>query len=434
MHRTKDGMMVVFDQSGYTIFNTSTFTISDKPVSIVLTKLLVNNIAISGTRKSGDDDFATNRDITILKELSVDYRHNNVTIEFSSMEMTAPEKNRYRYKLEGFDRDWLETDWKNRSATYTNLDAGDYTFKVKGSNHHGVWSDQERTLMVHILPPPWKTWWAYSIYSGAFIGLLLYWRNYESKRLKLKHRAEHLTELDHLKSQFFANISHEFRTPITLILGPLMEMYNETFKGDQKPLVASMIRNGQRLLRLINQLLDLSKIESGKMELHFSPIDLVAILRDVITAYESLATSKKIKYFFYPEVEELTAVVDQDKIEKVIHNLLSNAFKFTKEGGEIIVNLKTEAQRAVIIVKDSGIGIPIDQLDKVFDRFYQVDSSQTREYEGSGIGMALAKELIELHQGLITVESQEGKGTTFRISLPLKLNQVQKVVKPVQQK
>ena len=138
-----------------------------------------------------------------------------------------------------------------------------------------MWSDKETTLTVVHTGATLATWWAYSSYCAAFIGLLVLWRNYDRKRLKLKHRAEHLTELDHLKSQFFANISHEFRTPITLILGPLKEMYNETFKGDQKPLVASMIRNGQRLLRLINQLLDLSKIESGKMELHFSPIDLV---------------------------------------------------------------------------------------------------------------------------------------------------------------
>ena len=189
-----------------------------------------------------------------------------------------------------------------------------------------------------------------------------------------------------------------------------------------------MMRNGQRLLRLINQLLDLSKIESGKMELNYSPIDLVQFLREISSSYESLAANKKIKYFFYPEVGEVIAFVDQDKIEKVIHNLLSNAFKFTKEGGEIIVNLKAEAKQAVILVKDSGIGIPTDQLDKVFDRFYQVDSSQTREYEGSGIGMALAKELIELHHGSITVESEEGRGTTFTISIPLRLENVQQAL------
>ena len=403
MHSAKNGMMVVFDPSGYSIFDPSTFTISRSPAIPVLTELLVNNVRFSGIRKSGNDEFTAKADITVLHELSLDYKHNNFSIGFSAMEMTAPERNRYQYKLEGYDRDWIETDWKKRSATYTNLNAGDYIFKVKASNHHGVWSGPERTLPLFtysLLPGKPRGRIVRTVY--AFIGLLLLWRNYESKRLKLKHRAEHLTELDHLKSQFFANISHEFRTPITLILGPLKEMYNETFKGDQKPVVASMMRNGQRLLRLINQLLDLSKIESGKMELHFSPIDLVQFLREISSSYESLATSKKIKYLFYPEVQELIVFVDRDKIEKVIHNLLSNAFKFTKEGGEIIVNLKTEAKQAVILVKDSGIGIPADQLDKVFDRFYQVDSSQTREYEGSGIGMALAKELIELHHGSIT--------------------------------
>jgi DNA-binding response OmpR family regulator/two-component sensor histidine kinase len=197
-------------------------------------------------------------------------------------------------------------------------------------------------------------------------------------------------------------------------------MYNGTFKGDQKSVLAVMMRNGQRLLRLINQLLDLSKLEVGKMTLHTAPIDLVQFIREIASSYESLAADKKIRYFFYPELQELMVYIDQEKIEKVVHNLLSNAFKFTREGGEVILNLKVqEKQWASISVKDTGIGIPADQLDKIFDRFYQVDSSQTRDYEGSGLGMALAKELVTLHHGRIMVESTEGKGTIVTLWLPL---------------
>ena len=250
-------------------------------------------------------------------------------------------------------------------------------------------------------------------------GIFLYWRNYEIKRVKLKHRAEHLSELDNLKTRFFTNISHEFRTPITLILGPLKEMYKGTFKGDQRSVIGVMLRNVQRLSKLINQLLDLSKLEARKMKLQACPVELVQFLREITSSYESLAANKNIKYFFYPEVTELAVYIDAEKIEKVVHNLLSNAFKFTKEGGEIILYLKQDGKQCSISIKDTGVGIPADQLDRIFDRFYQVDSSKTREYEGSGLGMALAKELVELHHGTISVESLEGKGTTFTVRLLL---------------
>jgi DNA-binding response OmpR family regulator/two-component sensor histidine kinase len=196
-------------------------------------------------------------------------------------------------------------------------------------------------------------------------------------------------------------------------------MYNGTFKGDQRSVIGVMLRNAERLSKLINQLLDLSKLEAGKMTLHASRVDLVQLLREIASSYESLAANKNIKYFFYPEVTELVVYIDQEKMEKVVHNLLSNAFKFTKEGGEVILYLKADGKHCSINVKDTGIGIPTDQLSKVFDRFHQVDSSQTREYEGSGLGMALAKELVELHHGTIMVESTDGKGTTFTVRLPL---------------
>ena len=174
-----------------------------------------------------------------------------------------------------------------------------------------------------------------------------------------------------------------------------------------------MIRNGQRLLRLINQLLDLSKLEAGKMTLQVTRTDLVQFLRDVASSYESLAKDKRIRFTIHADMPELHAYLDDEKIEKVIHNILSNAFKFTNENGEVDLYLKEENKHAVISIKDTGIGIPDHQMDKIFDRFYQVDSSQTRSYEGSGIGMALAKELVELHHGSISVESKEGKGSTF---------------------
>ena len=420
-HVANNGIMVFSDQDGFSCFDPMSLRISNAKTFPVLTRLTVNNtVPDIGTKQKEGNKFFITRDISVLQNLVLDYQHNNFSIEFSSMEMTAPEKNLYRHKLEGYDMDWIETDWKNRIATYTNLDAGKYLLKVMVSNHHGIWSDQETTLVVSILPPPWKTWWAYTLYGLALVGIFLSWRTYDIKRVKLKHRAEHLSELDNLKSRFFANISHEFRTPITLLLGPLKDLYNKANSDDQKTVLATMMRNGQRLMRLINQLLDLSKLEAGKMTMQASKTDLVQFLKEIASSYESLAADKKIKYFFYPEVLELNVYLDHEKIEKVMHNILSNAFKFTKENGEVILYLKVDDnQNAVISVKDTGIGIPDSQLNKVFDRFYQVDSSQTRGYEGSGIGMALAKELVELHNGTISVESKDGKGSTFTVRLPL---------------
>jgi signal transduction histidine kinase/DNA-binding response OmpR family regulator len=276
-------------------------------------------------------------------------------------------------------------------------------------------------LTIIISPPWWETWCAYTLYGLIIIGIILSWRNHAIKRIKLKHQAQHLTELDTLKARFFANISHEFRTPVTLILGPLKDLYDEASKQSQKTVFAAMIRNAHRLLRLINQLLELSKLEVGKMRLKASLTNAVDFFREISSAYESLALDRKIKYFFYSEISELSIYVDRQKMETIVHNLLSNAFKFTKEG-QVILNLKVVQNKwAVIIVKDSGIGIPSDRLNKVFDRFYQVDSMQTRGYEGSGLGLALTKEFVELHHGRITVESIEGQETTFTVWIPLGL-------------
>ena len=417
---TSSGIMVMSDATGLTLFEPLTIRVNRAKTFPLFTSLTVNNKpTLSGYFENPTEHFTIKTDISVLDELILDYRHNNFTIGFSAMELTSPEKNLYRHKLEGYDDDWIETGWRSRAATYTNLDPGVYTFKVKASNYHGIWNENEKTLKVVILPPPWKTWWAYTLYGLALILIAGYWRRYEIRRVKLKNQAQHLRELDTLKTRFFTNISHEFRTPITLILGPLKDLYNGTSKDDPKAVLGPVIRNGQRLLRLINQLLDISKLEAGKMQLHISRVEMVEFLRGLASSYESLATEKKIKYLFYPELHEVSLYIDKEKIEKVVNNLLSNAFKFTNEGGEVVLFFKVTEENAVIEVKDTGIGIDPAEIEKIFDRFYQVDSSQTRAHEGSGLGMALAKELVLLHHGNIAVESKPGKGTTFTVSLPL---------------
>ncbi len=320
-----------------------------------------------------------------------------------------------------------------------------------------------------ITPPWWKTSWAYTLYLVLILGaILIVWR-FQTNRLKIIHQleiehihSEKLQEIDRMRSRFFANISHEFRTPLTLILGPVEQMLSGNFKGNLQNQYQLILRNGRRLLRLINQLLDLSRLESGGMTLQIRKENIAELIGQYVQSFESLARRKNIHLSFTTEQPDIFLYCDRDKIEKILNNLLSNAFKFTPAGGHININLGiwygplninkksskwgsydnilrtgSFSQNAIedmpgikskalqISVTDTGTGIPSDRLDKIFDRFYQVDDSQKRGYEGTGIGLALTKELVELHQGKINVQSEYGKGSVFTILLPIESSHLQ---------
>ncbi len=236
-----------------------------------------------------------------------------------------------------------------------------------------------------------------------------------------KTKAEHLSELDKIKTRFFANLSHEFRTPLTLIIAPLQDQLDHPDKDVLRPKAEVMLRSASRLLTLINELLDLSKLEDGKLKLRVSEGDIVFFLNGIFQSFESLAEQKGLAMRFETNVSELVGFFDRDKLEKIFSNLCSNAFKFTKEGS-VGVRLEAEGsaqKRLRVVIEDTGIGIPAEQQQNIFDRFYQVESSYARRYQGTGIGLALVKELIELHRGTISVESEEGKGARFTIELPI---------------
>ncbi len=358
--------------------------------------------------------------------LTLSDNENYIRFEFSALDYSAPEKNKYAYKLENFHEDWIIADTRH-SATFTHLPPGEYIFRVKGSNNDGIWNEKGASLKLIILPPWWQTWWAYLIYALLFISILYILRRYELNRINLKNQlklekveSDSLRHLDQLKTRFFANISHEFRTPLTLILGQIESVLSSGIETKEKGKLHIADRNARRLLTLINQLLDISKIEAGSMELKAEQHNLVSFLKSLFYSFESLAETKKIQLKFESDYQNIPVIFEPDKMEKVFYNLVSNAFKFTPEGGEIKVNADIPTPGLVEIrIKDNGTGIPADRLTKIFDRFYQVDNSSTREHEGTGIGLALAKELIELHKGKISVTSSEGKGTEFTIQLHL---------------
>ncbi len=430
--KLKDGYLAFGSTEGLVIFHPDSLRSNMSIPGIVFTDFqLLNRPVVPNQSVDRPTGFDLKQTAPYTNDVVIPYDLNVVGFEFASLDYTAPEKNQYAYQMVGFDEDWVYSGTR-RLATYTNLDPGHYTFRVKGTNNDGYWNETGISMAVTILPPPWRTWWAYSIYGVALIGLILVSRNEILKRERLRHQfklkeleATKYHELDALKSRFFSNISHEFRTPLTLILGPLQKKLEKAVEPGDKDELSVMQRNAQRLLNLVNQLLDLSRLEAGMLKLKCRCEDLRELVAVIASQFASLEDAKQITFRLRQD-ESIPIWVDSEKFYKILTNLLSNAFKFTPEGGsiEVIVRrgIPEESYKegyAEIVVSDTGPGIPADQIQKVFDRFYQVDSSATREYEGSGIGLALTKELVELHKGDIKVSSVVAGGTSFTIRLPL---------------
>ena len=384
--------------------------------------------------------------ISRAKEVVLAHSDNFFSFKFAVLDFVDPSRNRYAYKLEGFDRDW-QYPFDRRSAYYTNVEPGAYLFRVKGCNSVGVWNEEGASVRVVVTPPWWKTTWAYMGYATVAAVLLFGLYQYDRKRTALRHElqmekfsAEKLREIDEMKMRFFANVSHEFRTPLTLLLGPAEQLLEKLRDPEDWTRVDVIRRSGRRLLELVNQLLDISKLDAGRMKLRVEPIELVRFLRGLVFSFASLAERKQIGLRFDgPEKEVIVAYIDRDKVQKILVNLLSNAFKFTPEGGEIRVAVGvaeggSEGRVVEIAVSDSGAGIAAEKLEKIFQRFYQVDDSHVREHEGAGIGLSLTKELVELHRGEISVQSEPGRGSTFRVRLPFGKEQwkEEEIVEPVE--
>lgn len=409
---------------------------------VVITGLKITNKPVSFR----SPDSPLKMPMTFTKDLELSYKDNMITFEFKALDYAVPEKNRYAYKLDDFNDDWIDAH-NEQTATYTNIPPGSYTFRVKAANNDGVWNETGASVKLTITPPWWKTWWAYTLYIvfslALLIGVALFWTGRVRLRaqLAMEHEdAKRIKALEALKSGFFSNITHEFRTPLTLVLGPVGEFLdadpsNKKYQDNQfwKDKFRMVKRNGLRLQNLINQLLDISKLESGSMKLAVSHGDIVAFLRNITQAFQNIAQHKKIELRFTTGIDRLETDFDHDKVEKIVYNLISNALKFTDEGGKVSVELShqilseenPETREFVnIIVKDTGVGIPENQLPRIFDRFYQTDQSLRRKAEGTGIGLALVKELVELHGGTIKVNSTEHKGTVFTVMLPVLANTI----------
>ncbi len=429
--KNKKGLIYFSGEGGFYSINSDNLFRNDSVPSIVITNIRLFNKPITVDSTS---NVLLRKYISYIHEINLKFNQNELSFTFAALDFSHPAQNKYAYKLEGFDKDWVETDAGNRIATYTNLHPGKYVFRVKGSNSDGVWNETGKEIQIIIHPPPWFTWWAYVIYGLILLLLIRWYRGFLIRREKINAELRikeleinKIQEFDHLKSRFFANISHEFRTPLTLIQGPIEELENQLPGSPERSLklIQTVKRNTRRLLNLINQLLDISKLETGKIKLQVSEGNLEEFAKAIILSFLSLAESKKIRYEYELPKSGRMVLFDNDKLEKILTNLISNAFKFTSAGGKIYISIqyvkvpgnKTH-EFVEIKVSDTGIGIPADKLDKIFDRFYQVSDSNAREAEGSGIGLALTKELTDLYRGEINVESEVGKGSTFTVKLP----------------
>jgi signal transduction histidine kinase/DNA-binding response OmpR family regulator len=380
----------------------------------------------------------------------IEYSDRNLYFEFAAPFFEAETETRYRCFLQGYDSNWsIWTD--DTRKNYTNLDPGLYTFRVQAQNiyHH---HSEPAEFRFKILPPWYLTWWSYILYAAGFLFsmfLAAKWRSHkldrekqkleitikertkeiQDKNRQLKNQSDKLKEMDSIKSRFFANISHEFRTPLTLIMSPLEQMLTDARLNEQKNKLNLMLRNSQRLLTLINQLLDLSRFDSGKMKLQTARQNIIPFLKGITSSFHMLAEQNHLKLEFQTQEQDLPLYFDAQKIEEAMINLLINAVKFTPAQGSITISVSkitsempdgdAPADFAEISVRDTGIGIARDQLAHIFDRFYQAGNLAENAHKGTGIGLALTREIVKLHKGKIDVHSQRGKGSEFVIQLPM---------------
>ena len=427
MENLDDGRVVLSGWAGLNIVWPDSVVQKRHAPPLVITRLSVNDIPMAVPP-------------TLWKDfLRLSYMQDVLEFDFAAIDIDAPHLVRYQYRLEGLEKDWVKP-VDRRFVRYTALSPGEFIFRVKATSMWDEWPEQEISLAFSIAPPWWKTTWAYVAYVFLLIGVLYAGYRVRLRQVRLQQEVEmehfqreHLAEVDQLKSRFFANISHEFRTPLTLILGPIEKLRSKVADEESQHALGMMKRNAHLLLRLINQLLDLSKLESGAMKLRASRMNIIPLVKGLAYTFESSAEIRRVALSVLVEKEEIEVYCDSDMIEKILRNLLSNAFKFTPEGGNVEVKVSKLSSSlplpyqgrgkgrefVEISVADTGTGIPADQIAKVFDRFHQVDASQTREHEGSGIGLALVKELVEFHHGTIQVQSKVGQGSTFTFRLPL---------------
>ena len=362
------------------------------------------------------------KELNDVENVEFDYKQNIFSVSFASDNYNLPEKTQYMYKLEGFNNDWLTLPLGVHNVTFTNLAPGKYVLRVKAINSDGYVGMKEATLGIVVNPPFWMSWWAYLLYA---IGLVVVFFLARYRMLKREREKFHLQqienevakneEINNMKFRFFTNVSHELRTPLTLIISPLEGMLKETTDELQSTRLQLMYRNAQRLLHLVNQLLDFRKGEMSTHQLSLSEGDIISYVHSVCNSFLLMADKKHIQFSFFSGIDTFSMAFDADKVGKIVMNLLSNAFKFTPEGGRVTVMIEHVAgtpDMLEIKIADTGIGISDVDKEHIFERFYQADHKGVEETTGNGIGLSLVRDFVTLHEGEVKVFDNIGTGAS----------------------
>lgn len=421
---TKSGELFFGSSKGFTIFDPSEILDNHYVPPVVLTDLLVFNTPAT-LREPGSPLTKT---LNFTDALNLDFKQSVFMFEFSALNFRAPEYNTYAYKLEGFDTDWSYVGNK-RTATYTNLDPGTYTFRVRGSNNEGVWNRKSAGIQINVLPPYWRTWWAYVLYALVILGLVAWFVH--QQRLKISYERQkveqertvvrRLKQLDKLKDEFLANTSHELRTPLNGIVGlaeSLIDGVTGPLPKKTKQNIEMIVTSGKRLSGLVDDLLDFAQLKHRGLALSKKAIDLRVLVDVVLSLTVPIVGEKNLSLQNEVSKRLPTITADEGRLLQILHNLIGNAVKFT-DAGSVRVSAELEGEFIRVSVEDTGIGVPENRYDEIFDSFRQLDGLPNRVYGGTGLGLSVTKQLVELHGGTIGVRSVLGKGATFYFTLPI---------------
>ena len=423
-HSKTSGKFYFGGINGIDWFYPDSISISEQMPVLILNGLRLFNTEIL----PGDSTGILKKNINELERISLKHNQNFFTIEFTTINFINPDKSLFEYKLENFNTDWVQAG-NQREANFTNVPFGKYKLLIRATNEDGVWSDEIKSLQIIINPPFWKTWPAYLIYFLLIILVLYSIYKYQVRRLKLKQervlekiKQDKEKEINQYKLQFFTNLAHEFGTPLTLIFASAASLMNQkATREESSKLIKTIYQNSRRMQRLVQELLEYRKIDTGRERLKPGKTELVSILNNIVEIFSHFARENELEISFEPDIDELWIITDSSKLEKIILNLLSNAVKYTPPGGNITVRLETVKDEIIIIVNDTGIGIPESSIPHIFDSFYQYGQTQHKgktSFKGIGIGLAYTKSLVELLGGKISVKSRPETGSLFKVSLP----------------
>ncbi|MCR4031381.1 MULTISPECIES: two-component regulator propeller domain-containing protein [Flavobacterium] len=443
-HVNSGNRLDVFSSSGFFYFNNSNIFLGGKngiisfsppamkrnnwsPLPVISEFKIQNEEVFPEMEINGE--IPLSKDLNYGNEIELSHKNRNFSLQFSAPSFANEKLNKFQYMLEGFDKHWITANSTSRIVQYTNLYPGNYTFKIRSSNSDGYWS-KTVSYKIKIQPPFWLTPTSFLMFFAILFGIFYFIRKEIKNRIRLKQELltekvnrEHDIKLNNEKLRFFTNISHELRTPLTLILGPAKQLLEENSHATdyEKSRYNLIYQNASRLLNLVNQVLDFRKAQSGELKLKVTKTDILSYSKNIFDSFKEMAYDKKIKLNFITEDDEINGWLDNDKYDKILYNLLSNALKFTNKNGNVDLDIRlkdTVEDILVIEVTDDGIGIPVKSLEKIFKRFYQATNSKANN-TGSGIGLSLVKSLVAIHKGTISVESTQGKGSTFRVELPI---------------